>query len=282
MGPRRRSPKGMPAGASRRCRSRRFGPYTIQAAIAAVHAEAPSAGGDRLGRDRRPVRRAAARATPSPVIELNRAVAVAMRDGPAAGLALIDAILDRGELRDYRLAHAARAELCRRLGRTADARASYERALALARQEPERRFLERRLRRASEPERPVSIRSRRSTSRERAEWRPMKYSVSRLSRGTQAARRARPRVPGLRRGFRQSGLLVAAEALQPVADRDDRARPQRQALGHRRPVRRNERTARRLLPDRGAGPERSDPDRREDPPAREGSIEVRPVRQLEP
>ena len=86
-----------------------------------------------------------ARADPSPVIELNRAVAVAMRDGPAAGLALIDAILDRGDLRDYRLAHAARADLCRRLGRTADARTSYERALALARQEPERRFLERRI-----------------------------------------------------------------------------------------------------------------------------------------
>ncbi|HYT76449.1 MAG TPA: hypothetical protein VEL79_16955, partial [Vicinamibacterales bacterium] len=81
----------------------------------------------------------------SPVIELNRAVAVAMRDGPAAGLALIDAILDRGDLSDYRLAHAARAELRRRLGRIADARASFERALALTRQEPERRFLQRRL-----------------------------------------------------------------------------------------------------------------------------------------
>jgi RNA polymerase sigma-70 factor (ECF subfamily) len=85
------------------------------------------------------------RADGSPVIELNRAVAVAMRDGPAAGLALIDAILARGDLADYRLAHASRAELCRRLGRTADARASFERALALARQEPERRFLQRRL-----------------------------------------------------------------------------------------------------------------------------------------
>ena len=82
---------------------------------------------------------------PSPVIELNRAVAVTMRDGPAAGLVLIDAILARGELADYRLAHAARADLCRRLGKTADARASYERALALTRQEPERRFLEWRL-----------------------------------------------------------------------------------------------------------------------------------------
>jgi RNA polymerase sigma-70 factor (ECF subfamily) len=81
----------------------------------------------------------------SPVIELNRAVAVAMRDGPAAGLTLIDAILGRGDLLDYRLAHAARADLCRRLGRTADALASYKRALALTRQEPERRFLERQL-----------------------------------------------------------------------------------------------------------------------------------------
>ena len=82
----------------------------------------------------------------SPVVELNRAVAIAMRDGPAAGLALIDAILERGDLEDYHLAHAARADLCRRLGRTAEARASYERALGLARQEPERRFLARRLR----------------------------------------------------------------------------------------------------------------------------------------
>ena len=85
------------------------------------------------------------RRTPSPVVELNRAAAVAMRDGPEAGLALIDAILARGELADYHLAHAARADLCRRLGRTAEARASYQRALALAQQEPERRFLQRRL-----------------------------------------------------------------------------------------------------------------------------------------
>ena len=124
--------------------SRRFGPYTIQAAIAAVHAEAPDAAAtdwaEIVG-----LYDVLSRADPSPVIELNRAVAVAMRDGPAAGLALIDAILERGDLLDYRLAHAARAELCRRLGRTADARASYERALALTRQEPERRFLERRL-----------------------------------------------------------------------------------------------------------------------------------------
>jgi RNA polymerase sigma-70 factor (ECF subfamily) len=124
--------------------SRRFGPYTLQAAIAAVHAEATEAKAtdwvqlvglyDLL-----------LRVEPSPVIELNRAVAVAMRDGPQAGLDLIDAILARGDLADYRLAHAARADLCRRLGRHAQARASYQQALALTRQEPERRFLERRL-----------------------------------------------------------------------------------------------------------------------------------------
>jgi RNA polymerase sigma-70 factor (ECF subfamily) len=124
--------------------SRRFGPYTIQAAIAAVHAGAPSAAAtdwaEIVG-----LYDALSRADSSPVIELNRAVAVAMRDGPAAGLVLIDAILERGDLLDYRLAHAARADLCRRLGRTTEARASYERALALTRQEPERRFLDRRL-----------------------------------------------------------------------------------------------------------------------------------------
>jgi len=85
------------------------------------------------------------RADPSPVVALNRAAAVAMRDGPAAGLALVDAILARGDLRDYHLAHSARADLCRRLGRTAEACAAYERALSLTRQEPERRFLEGRL-----------------------------------------------------------------------------------------------------------------------------------------
>ncbi|HEY7172656.1 MAG TPA: RNA polymerase sigma factor [Vicinamibacterales bacterium] len=124
--------------------SRHFGPYAIQAAIAAVHAEASSAPAtdwaEIVG-----LYDVLQRAAPSPVIELNRAVAVAMRDGPAAGLALVDAILARGDLADYRLAHAARAELCRRLDRTADARASYTRALALTRQEPERRFIERRL-----------------------------------------------------------------------------------------------------------------------------------------
>ena len=124
--------------------SRRFGPYTLQAAIAAVHAEAASADATDW-REIVGLYDLLLRAEPSPVVELNRAVAVAMRDGPAAGLELVDAILARGDLQDYRLAHAARADLCRRLGETAQARASYERALALTRQEPERRFLERRL-----------------------------------------------------------------------------------------------------------------------------------------
>ena len=120
------------------------GPYAIQAAIAAVHAGAsePAATdwGEIVG-----LYDVLARADPSPVIALNRAVAISMRDGPAAGLPLIEAILDRGDLQDYRPAHAARAELCRRIGRTADARASFERALALAHPGPERRFIERRL-----------------------------------------------------------------------------------------------------------------------------------------
>jgi RNA polymerase sigma-70 factor, ECF subfamily len=124
--------------------SRRIGPYTLQAAIAAVHAEAPAAAvtdwAQIVG-----LYDVLVRAEPSPVVELNRAAAVAMRDGPAAGLALIDAILARGDLADYPLAHSARAELCRRLGKTGDARVSYERALGLTRQEPQRRFLERRL-----------------------------------------------------------------------------------------------------------------------------------------
>jgi RNA polymerase sigma-70 factor (ECF subfamily) len=122
----------------------RFGPYTLQAAIAAVHAQAPSVAAtdwtqivglyDLL-----------LRMVPSPVVELNRAVAVAMQDGPEAGLLLVDGILDRGELDGYHLAHAVRADLCRRLGNAAEARTSYERALDLAEQEPERRFLARRL-----------------------------------------------------------------------------------------------------------------------------------------
>jgi RNA polymerase sigma-70 factor (ECF subfamily) len=124
--------------------SRRFGPYTLQAAIAAVHAEAESADEtdwpqivglyDLL-----------VRAEPSPVIELNRAVAIAMRDGPEAALPLVERILGRGDLAEYQPAHAARADLCRRVGRTADARAAYERALELTQQEPERRFLQARL-----------------------------------------------------------------------------------------------------------------------------------------
>ena len=124
--------------------SRRVGPYTLQAAIAAVHAEAADAEAtdwnEIVG-----LYDVLLRTDPSPVIELNRAVAVAMRDGPAAGLALVDAILARGDLADYHLAHAARADLCRRMGNLAQAGAAYRRALALARQEPERRFLERRL-----------------------------------------------------------------------------------------------------------------------------------------
>jgi RNA polymerase sigma-70 factor (ECF subfamily) len=124
--------------------SGRLGVYTIQAAIAAVHAEAPTTAATDWGR-MVAMYDLLMRAEPSPVVALNRAVAVAMRDGPAAGLQLIDAILASGELADYHLAHAARADLCRRLGRTADARESYQKALALTRQEPERRFLERRL-----------------------------------------------------------------------------------------------------------------------------------------
>lgn len=124
--------------------SGRFGSYTIQAAIAAVHAEAETAASTDWS-EIVSLYDVLLRANPSPVVELNRAVAVAMRDGPASGLPLIDAILQRGDLADYRLAHAARADFCRRLGRRPEARASYERALALTRQEPERRFLERRI-----------------------------------------------------------------------------------------------------------------------------------------
>ena len=126
-------------------KSRSFGSYTLQAAIAAVHAQAESVAVtdwrqivalyDQL-----------LRIQPSPVVQLNRAVAIAMRDGPEAGLAHIDAVLEQGELANYYLAHSARADMCRRLGRTAEARASYEKALALTRQEPERQFLQERIR----------------------------------------------------------------------------------------------------------------------------------------
>jgi RNA polymerase sigma-70 factor (ECF subfamily) len=126
-------------------KSRRFGPYTLQAAIAAVHAEAESVAAtdwrqivalyDQL-----------VRIQPSPVVQLNRAVAIAMRDGPEAGLTHIDAVLEQGELANYYLAHSARADMCRRLGRTVEARSAYEKALALTQQEPERQFLQERIR----------------------------------------------------------------------------------------------------------------------------------------
>lgn len=121
-----------------------IGPYTLQAAIAAVHSAAAAPAATDWSRIVE-IYDILSQAAPSPVVELNRAVALAMRDGPAAGLTAVDAILERGELADYHLAHAARADLCRRLGRTAQARAAYEQALALARQEPERRFLAGRL-----------------------------------------------------------------------------------------------------------------------------------------
>jgi RNA polymerase sigma-70 factor (ECF subfamily) len=126
-------------------KSHRFGSYTLQAAIAAVHAEAESVAAtdwrqivalyDQL-----------LRIQPSPVVQLNRAVAIAMRDGPEAGLAHIDALLEHGELANYYLAHSARADMCRRLGQTAEALSSYEKALALTQQEPVRQFLQERIR----------------------------------------------------------------------------------------------------------------------------------------
>jgi RNA polymerase sigma-70 factor, ECF subfamily len=124
--------------------SRQFGAYTIQGAIAAVHADARNAGATDWNEIVN-LYDALLRLERSPVIELNRAVAVTMRDGPAAGLAIVEAILDRGDLREYRLAHAARADFLRRLGQKADAREAYRRALTLTKQEPERRFLERRI-----------------------------------------------------------------------------------------------------------------------------------------
>jgi RNA polymerase sigma-70 factor, ECF subfamily len=129
----------------RALKSRRFGAYTLQAAIAAVHAEAESA----AATDWRQIvalYNQLVRLQPSPVVHLNRAVAIAERDGPAAGLTQMDALLEQGELANYYLAHSARAELCRRLGRTAEARASYQKALALTQQGPERQFLQGRIR----------------------------------------------------------------------------------------------------------------------------------------
>ncbi|MGD8379707.1 MAG: RNA polymerase sigma factor [Gammaproteobacteria bacterium] len=124
--------------------SRRIGPYMIQAAISASHAEAPDAAATDWGQIVA-LYDALLKLEPSPIVELNRAVAVAMRDGPEAGLALVDALLAAGQLADYRLAHAARADFCRRLGRRDEARAAYATALSLTHQGPERRFLERRL-----------------------------------------------------------------------------------------------------------------------------------------
>jgi len=139
------SPPGGAVLPRRDAQAARFGPYALQAAIAAVHAGAASAAAtdwaEIVG-----LYDVLVRLQPTPVVALNRAVAVAMRDGPAAGLPLIETLLADGQLQDYHLAHAARADICRRLGRHADARASYERALALARQEPEREFLAARLR----------------------------------------------------------------------------------------------------------------------------------------
>jgi RNA polymerase sigma-70 factor (ECF subfamily) len=130
--------------ARRALSSEQIGVYTLQAAISATHAEAASAETTDWARITA-LYDVLVRAAPTPVVELNRAVAVAMRDGPQTGLAQIDALLANGDLNDYHLAHAARADFCRRLGRTADAKHSYQRALELARQEPERRFLEKRL-----------------------------------------------------------------------------------------------------------------------------------------
>jgi RNA polymerase sigma-70 factor (ECF subfamily) len=124
---------------------RRFGPYTLQATIAAVHAEARESA-DTDWTQIAGLYDVLMRVEPSPVVELNRAAAIAMRDGPEAGLTLIDAIFARGDLADYHFAYSARADLCRRLGRTAEAIAAYERAAALTSLAPERRFFERRLR----------------------------------------------------------------------------------------------------------------------------------------
>lgn len=124
--------------------SRAFGAYALQAAIVAVHAEAPSAAQTDWPQIVR-LYDVLLQLSPSPVVELNRAVAVAMRDGPGTGLRLADELLDRGVLQDYHLLHSARADFCRRLGRLDEAREAYRRALQLAQLEPERRFLQQRL-----------------------------------------------------------------------------------------------------------------------------------------
>jgi RNA polymerase sigma-70 factor, ECF subfamily len=151
--------------------SNRFGPYTLQAAIAAVHAEAPSA-------DQTDWTQIAGlysllmRLNPSPVIELNRAVAIAMRDGPLAGLKLIDKILDREELTEYHLAHSARAELCYRLGQREEARTGWELALSLAKQKPERRFLEYRLARLEADKKDITVGKSLSSEENKTEDKP--------------------------------------------------------------------------------------------------------------
>jgi RNA polymerase sigma-70 factor (ECF subfamily) len=128
----------------RALRTRRFGPYALQAAIAGVHAEATAAHATDWSRITA-LYDLLLRIDPSPVVELNRAVAVAMRDGPVAGLALVDDLAARGDLDGYQWLHSVRADLCRRLGKVDEARAAYREALTLAQQGPERRFLERRL-----------------------------------------------------------------------------------------------------------------------------------------
>ena len=219
-----RSDRGRHAArASRRWRRGRFGPYTIQAAIAAVHAEAADAAAtdwtEIVG-----LYDVLLRADASPVIELNRAVAVAMRDGPAAGLALIDAILERGDLPDYRLAHAARAELCRRLGRTrgrarlvrARPRAHAAGAGAAVSRAAARRALKRmravRFGHASDRPDPT-MESR------------MKYLCLVYLEEAEAARRARPRVHRLRRRVQEQRAADRRGGAATGRDRDDGAGP---------------------------------------------------------
>ncbi len=302
--------------AARRARllsSRQFGPYTIQAAIAAVHAEAPNAAAtdwaEIVG-----LYDVLLRADSSPVIELNRAVAVAMRDGPAAGLALIDAILGRGDLLDYRLAHAARAELCRRLGRTADARASYERALALTRQEPERRFLERRLAeleaeahgitrvegpcvdpgparttsgsgvvpRPRPKPRHQSLRPRLETRDDPRPETPMKYLCLVYLEEQKLHAVPDSECFACGNGFRKSGLLIAAEALQAVETATTvRVRNGKMSITDGPFAETKEQLAGFYLIE---ARDLNDAIQvaAKIPPAREGSIEVRPVRELNP
>ena len=257
--------------------SRRFGSYTIQAAISAVHSEASTPGatdwGEIVG-----LYDALMRTDPSPVVELNRSVAVAMRDGPAAGLAIIDAILERGDLVDYRLAHAARADLCRRLGRVADARRSYERAIALTQQEPERRFLERQL-----ADLGTLAPSAAAITKDVCEsGRDMKYLC--LVYLEKEKLRAVPDSECMTcgDGFRKSGLLVAAEALQPVETAATvRIRGGKVSVTDGPFAETKEQLAGFYLLDARDLNEAIQMAAKI-PPAREGSVEVRPVRELNP